>query len=53
MKKFYNLGTSLHIYLPLKLPISKITEFANSVDPDEAAHNELPHPGLHSLPSIL
>ena len=23
----------------------KIVEFANSVDPDEAAHNELPHSG--------
>ena len=27
----------------------KIVEFANSVDPDEAAHNELPHPDLHCL----
>ena len=24
---------------------------ANSLDPDEAAHNELPHLGLHCLPN--
>ena len=29
----------------------KTVEFTNSVDPDEAAHNELPHLGLHCLPS--
>ena len=27
----------------------KIFEFANSVDPDEAAHNELLPPALHCL----
>ena len=40
----------------------KITEFANSIDPDEAAHNvesdeaghnELSHLDLHYLPSSL
>ena len=31
----------------------KILEFANSVDPDEVAHNEPPHLGLHCLPSSL
>ena len=29
----------------------KIVEFANSVDPDEVAHNEPPHLDLHCLPS--
>ena len=29
----------------------KIVEFASSVDPDEAAHHELPHLDLHYLPS--
>ena len=24
-------------------------DFANSVDPDEVAHNEPPHPDLHCL----
>ena len=28
-------------------------EFANRVDPDEAAHNELPHLNLPCLPSSL
>ena len=32
---------------------SKITEFANSVDLDEVAHNEPPHLNLHCLPSCL
>ena len=27
----------------------KTVEFANSIDPDEAAQNEPPHPGLHCL----
>ena len=31
----------------------KIDEFANSVDPDEVAHNEPPHLDLHCLPSSL
>ena len=31
----------------------KSAEFANSVDPDEAAHNELPNLGPHCLPSSL
>ena len=29
----------------------EIVEF-ESIDPDEAAHNELPHLDLHCLPSI-
>ena len=28
----------------------KTVEIANSVDPDEAAHDEPPHQGLHCLP---
>ena len=28
-----------------------VDEFANSIDPDEAAHNEQPHLDLHCLPS--
>ena len=30
---------------------TKIDKFANSVDPDEVAHNEPPHLDLHCLPS--
>ena len=36
-----------------KVPKIKITEFANSVDPDEVAHNEQPHLDLHYLSSGL
>ena len=32
---------------------TKITEFANSVDLDEVAHNEPPHLSLHCLSSSL
>ena len=35
----------------LKLPETRIAELANSVDPEEVAHNEPPHLDLHSLPS--
>ena len=31
----------------------KINKFSNSVDPDEAAHNEPSHLDLHCLPSSL
>ena len=34
-------------------PKTIIVELVNSVDPDEAAHYELPHLGLHCLPSSL
>ena len=30
---------------------NETAEFANSVDPDEAAHYELPNLGVHCLPS--
>ena len=39
--------------LTLKASEIKIIEFANSVDPDEVAHNEPPHLDLHCLPSNL
>ena len=39
--------------LTLKVPETKIAEFANSVDLDEVAHNEPPHLELHCLPSSL
>ena len=31
----------------------QIVEFENNLDPDEAAHNELPHLGLQCLPFSL
>ena len=34
-------------------PVTKIAEFANSVDHDEVAHNEPPQLDLHCLPSSL
>ena len=39
--------------LTLYLPVTKIAEFANSVDLDEVAHYEPPHLDLHCLPSSL
>ena len=39
--------------LTLKVPETKIAEFANSVDLDEVAHDEPPHLDLHCLPSNL
>ena len=41
------------LFLTLKEPKMKITEFENSIDPDEAAHAELPHLDPHCLPSCL
>ena len=32
---------------------TKMVKFANSVDPDEVAHNEPPHLVIHCLPSSL
>ena len=57
-----NVGTSKIINFPfgtngklmvLGVPILKhfrVVKFANSVDPDEAAHYELAHLDLHCLP---
>ena len=39
--------------LTLKVPETKIAEFANSVDHNEMAHNEPSHQDLHCLPSSL
>ena len=39
--------------LTLKLPETKVAEFANSVDLDEVAHHEPPHLDLYCLPSSL
>ena len=39
--------------LTLKVPVTKIAEFANSVDLDEVTHNEPPHLDLHYLPFSL
>ena len=41
------------VELTLKLPETKVAKFANSVDLDEAAHNEPPHLDLCCLPSSL
>ena len=40
-------------FLTLKVPETKITELANSLDLDEVAHNEPPRLVLHCLPSSL
>ena len=39
--------------LNTQCPRMKIVEFANSLDPDEMAHNEPLHLNLHCLPSSL
>ena len=39
--------------LTLKAPNTTIAEFANTVDPDETAHNEPSHLDLQCLPSSL
>ena len=39
--------------LTLYVPETKTAEFANSIDLDEVAHDEPPHPDLHCLPSSL
>ena len=39
------------IVLTLQVLETKTAEFANSIDPDEVAHNEPLHQDLHCLPS--
>ena len=39
------------MHLTLLAPVTKIAKFANSVDPNEVAHNEPPHLDLLCLPS--
>ena len=46
-------SSSEQTLLTLSVPETKIAEFANSVDLDEVAHNEPPHPDLHCLLSNL
>ena len=41
------------ISLTLKVPNTTIAEFANTVDPDETAHNERSHLDLQCLPYSL
>ena len=41
------------IKLTLKVPETKIAEFAKSIDLDEVAHYEPPHKDLHCLPLSL
>ena len=51
---FFCLISLGHItHLTPKAPKIIIVKLTNSVDPDEAAQNELPHLDLHSLPSSL
>ena len=49
----YFIVDNLQLKKILKATNLRRVEFANSVDPDEAAHNELPHPHLHCLPLIF
>ena len=42
-----------HKLNPLKMPEMKRIEHANSVEPDKAAHDELPLPVFYCLPSSL
>ena len=39
--------------ITLLIPNTKIAEFANCVNLDEVAHDELPHLDLHCMPSSL
>ena len=48
MKKYLKVRDIL-----LQVPKMNIANFANSVDLDEVAHDEPPHPDLPCLPSIL
>ena len=53
---FINFSLNIDIFFFFILVILKETKtarFANSVDLDEVAHNEPPHPDLHCLPSSL
>ena len=52
LELFY-LYRTLRFILTLSLPVTKIAEFANSVDLDEVAHYEPSHLDLHCLPSSL
>ena len=45
------LSQDIYYEIPLKSQEIKTVEFANSIDPDEAAYNELPPVALHYLSS--
>ena len=46
----YAIYTCIHAHQHFKRKKMKIYAFANTVDPDEVAHNEPPHLDLHCLP---
>ena len=48
-----NKGLLIKNILTYNSPKMKILEFANSIDPDEVAHDEPPHLDLHCLPCSL
>ena len=48
-----DVSTCLNIKAAKKRKEEKKIEFSNRLDPDEAAHNELPHLNLHCSPSNL
>ena len=54
-KNIYQTAIDAHFGQKLYTESAKneIVEFANSIDPDEAAHYELPHLDLHYLPFSL
>ena len=47
----FSVTSKLRLYMP-KMNIL-VVEFANSLDPNELAHNEPPHLDLYCLPSSL
>ena len=49
----YDYHLLVRSYLTLKVPETKIAEFANSEDLGEMARYEPPHLDLHCLPSSL
>ena len=52
-RRYYYRMSQLKYIKTLYLPVTKLAEFANSVDLDEVAHYEPPHLDLHCLPSSL
>ena len=44
---------SMSYILTIKAPNKTIAEFANTVDPEETAHNKLSHQDLQCVPSSL
>ena len=52
MNKFKRSFNIALVIVTLKVPIIKLVEFMNSIDPDEANHHELPQLNLQFLPYI-